>query len=204
MLKKIAAGLLASLLSYGANPQLLCTLGSARTYKHSADQRPSRDAMQLAGQVNAAVRSICVPNCPSVMVLRNATAPNAILTVEAGQGKLVYSPAFFASVHDTFGDPGVVAIIAHEFGHALDDALGASWVQQSWTPELRADAWAGCALGKSALSATELQAALDALAKYPSPSHPGWTVRLPVIRAGYTGCGGGSANFQSGNARGRK
>ena len=144
MLNKYALGLLASLLSYSANTRILCALGpGAAAYKASADQRPSSDAMLLVGRATAALKSIGGSNCPAVMVLRNATAANAMLMVENGQGKLVYSPRFFASVHQSFGDAGIVALVAHEFGHALDDVLGAKWIETRWTPELRADAWGG-------------------------------------------------------------
>jgi hypothetical protein len=151
--------------------------------------------MLLVGRVNAAAKTICANNCPDVKVLRNATAANAMFIVDAAQGKLVYSPQFFASVHENYGDPGIVAIIAHEFGHALDDTMGAAWIQTTWTPELRADAWAGCSLAKSNLNASDLGAALSALAKYPSPSHPAWNLRVPAIRAGYAACGGDGSKF---------
>ena len=75
-------------------------------------------------------------------------------------------------------------------GHALDDTLGAAWIEKSWTAELRADSWAGCILAKTNLSPADLTAALGALAAHPSPAHPAWGVRLPAIRAGYSRCGG--------------
>ncbi len=188
------------LLPAGALAQVVCALGpGAASYQPSADQRPSSDTMQIAGLVNAAEKSICASNCPGVALFRNSTAPNAALIVSAGQPKLVYAPQFFAAVYASFGDAGILAIIAHEFGHALDDSIGAAWIKTSWTPELRADSWAGCTLAKSALSQNDMQAALAALAKYPSPAHPGWNLRLPVIRSGYTHCGGEISNFDSGS-----
>jgi hypothetical protein len=113
-----------------------------------------------------------------------------MFVAEGDQAKLLYAPAFFAAVHERFGDAGIIAILAHELGHALDDTLGAAWIQNAWTPELRADAWAGCVLAKDPLAAPDRQAAMSALAEYPSSSHPNWNIRLPVIRAGYTHCGG--------------
>jgi hypothetical protein len=191
MLKSCLAGLLVGLLSFGASYQIVCALGSgASAWKPSANQRPTSDAMQLAGRLNVAVKTICASSCPEVMMFRNETAANAMLVAEGSQAKLVYSPQFFASAHDSFGDAGIIAIIAHELGHALDDAMGAAWIQSKWTPELRADAWAGCALAHCGLSPSDREAAFGALEKYPSPAHPAWNVRLPAIRAGYTGCGG--------------
>ena len=137
------------LLPVGAMAQVVCALGpGAASYQPSADQRPSGDAMQVASRVNAAEKAICGANCPVVALLRNSTAPNAALIVNAGHAKLVYAPQFFASVYGSFGDAGILAVIAHELGHALDDSMGAVWVKSSWTPELRADAMGGLHSGE--------------------------------------------------------
>jgi hypothetical protein len=116
--------------------------------------------MQLVVRANAAAATICASNCPEVVVFRNTTAPNLMLIADAGRAKLVYAPQVFAAVHDRYGDAGIVALVAHALGHALDDALGAAWIDKSWTAEP------------------------------PSPSHPKWTLRMQAIRAGYTHCGG--------------
>lgn len=180
--------------------QVLCSLGpGAASYQASNDQRPSRDAMQIAGRVNAAEKAICADHCPEVQLVRNSTAPNATLIANSGQAKLAYSPQFFAAVYAGYGDAGLVAVIAHELGHALDDSIGAAWIKSDWTPELRADAWAGCTLAKSNLKPSDMHAALGALAKYPSPAHPAWNLRVPAIRSGYTHCGGEPASFDSGS-----
>jgi hypothetical protein len=193
-----STALLTLLLPMGAVAQVVCALGpGVASYQPAADQRPSSDAMQVASRVNVAEKTICSPNCPGVALFRNPTAPNAALIANGGQAKLVYAPQFFAAVYASFGDAGILAIIAHEFGHALDDSIGAAWINSSWTPELRADAWAGCTLAKSGLSRSDMQAALGALAKYPSPKHPSWNLRLPAIRSGYAHCGGEVPNFDS-------
>jgi hypothetical protein len=159
--------------------------------------------MLLAARVNTAVKTICGSNCPAVAVFRNTTATNAMLIAEGSQAKLEYSPQFFALVHDAFGDSGILAIIAHEMGHALDDGLGAAWIKANWAPELRADSWAGCVLAKTNLSPKELESALGALAKYPpvAQAQTSWSLRLPPMRTGYTSCGGSGAKFDSGQAR---
>ncbi len=186
--------LLIFLLPVVAMAEVVCTLGPGiASYQPSGDQRPSSDAMQIAGRLNAAEKQICGANCPEVGLFRNTTAPHAALIVNPGEAKLVYDPQFFAKVYSSYGDPGLLAIIAHEMGHALDDTMGAAWVNQKWARELRADSWAGCILGKGNLNATEMQAALGALAKNPATGHPAWNVRLPAIRAGYSHCGGSPA-----------
>jgi Zn-dependent protease with chaperone function len=55
--------------------------------------------------------------------------------------KPVYKPDFFTSVYDKYGDGGILAIMAHEVGHAIDRAMPVAWMKTNWTPELRADAW---------------------------------------------------------------
>jgi hypothetical protein len=176
----------------------VCALGpGVSSYKPAADQRPTSDSLELASRVNAAVKTICGAQCPTMALFRNTTAPNAMLINDAGQAKLVYAPKFFATAYDSSGDSGIVAIIAHEVGHALDATMGAAWIRQSWTPELRADAWAGCILARLDPGPGGLQPSLSALSKYPAPSHPSWNLRLPVLRTGYTRCGGAGSKFDA-------
>jgi hypothetical protein len=172
-------------------PEIVCRLGPADPpYNAYRDEGSSGDALELAGKVNAALATWCRPNCPTISMFRNPTASDLMLIRGDGRVKLVYKPAFFTSVYDRYGDGGILAIMAHEVGHAIDGATPVAWMKTNWTPELRADAWAGCALARMNLSSRTLQAGLNALSKYPSPSHPDWTIRIPVLQAGYTQCGG--------------
>jgi hypothetical protein len=197
----LCAALLSSgALSFGATAEIICALGSgASSYDPNADERPSGDAMQLAGRMNAALSPNCLPKCPQIAIYRNTTAPNAMLIVTADQAKFVYAPQFFTAVYDKYGDGAIIAIIAHEYGHALNETVPAPWMNNNWTPELRADAWAGCALAKSDLSLNDLTEALTAVSKYPPVAHAGapsnWVQRLPALRLGYIHCGGDSAKF---------
>src|SRR5438105_10575900 len=144
--------------------QIICTLASTpSSYNAYLDQRPTGDAMELAGKVNAALVPLCRPNCPGLAMFRNSTAPNAMLISDAGRRKILYKPEFFTAVYDTYGDGGIVAILAHEVGHAIDAAAPASWMKSSWTSELRADAWAGCAIVRMNSSASALRAGLTVL-----------------------------------------
>ncbi|MBV9505040.1 MAG: hypothetical protein JO323_08565 [Acidobacteriia bacterium] len=189
-----------------AAAQLVCAMGpGASAYKAGSDQRPTADAMQLANRVNAAAKTVCASHCPELALFRNSTAPNAMLLVDSSQAKVVYSPQFFAAAYDSLGDAAILAVVAHELGHALDDTLGAAWIKTGWHPELRADAWGACLLARMDLSAHELNAGLTALATYPPPAAPAWNSRLPVIRTGYTQCGGNGAAFdREANAAKRK
>ncbi len=177
-------------------PQVICALGSTpSSYNAYADQKPTPDAMELARRVSTALVSSCSPNCPTLVLFRNSTAPNAILLADKGTAKMVYAPQFFNSIYEKYGDGAIIVIIAHMLGHGMDATAPAHWMKSAWTPELRADAWAGCALAKAGLSETGVGFALTALSLHPSPSHPAWSQRLPVLRLGYAQCGGDSAKF---------
>jgi hypothetical protein len=169
--------------------QVLCALGSGLAgYRSSSDERPTGDAMELIGRAFTAARAVCGANCPETVLFRNTTAANLMLIIAGGRGKIVYSPLVFDGVYGRYGDPGILALLAHALGHELDDAMGAAWVEKTWTPEMRADAWAGCILAKADIGGADFTAAMAAMADYPSPMHPAWSVRLPVIRTGYTHC----------------
>jgi hypothetical protein len=192
-MKLIAMILVALCLPFGAvsQQQVLCALGSgASAYRAASDERPTADAMQLIGKAFTAAKLLCGSMCPETVLFRNTTAPNVMLTVSNGRGKIAYAPQVFTAVYGKYGDPGIEALLAHEMGHELDDAMGAAWIDKSWSAELRADAWAGCVLAKGNLTGKELTAALAAMEEFPSPQHPGWGIRLPAIRTGYTQCGG--------------
>jgi hypothetical protein len=182
-----------------AGPEVVCRLGpDDPPYNAYSDEGSSGDALELAGKVNAALVSWCRPNCPTISMFRNPTASDLMLIRGAGRVKLVYKPAFFTNVYEKYGDGGILAIMAHEVGHAIDGAMPVPWMKTNWTPELRADAWAGCALARMNLTPRTLQAGLNALSKYPSPAHPNWTVRIPVLQAGYTQCGGDASKLTVG------
>jgi hypothetical protein len=68
-------------------------------------------------------------------------------------------------------------------------------MKSEWTQELRADAWAGCALGKSDLSSNDLAEALTAVSKYPPSNDSNWSPRVPALRLGYIRCGGDGSQF---------
>jgi hypothetical protein len=194
--------LCASLLPFGASAEILCALGpGASSYDAKADERPASDAMQLARRMNAALSPTCSPKCPQIAIYRNTTAPNAMLVVTADQAKFVYAPQFFAAIYDKYGDGAIIAMIAHEYGHALIETYPAPWMKNGWTIELRADAWAGCALAKSDLNSNDLAEAIAGVSKYPPVAHPGaqpsWAQRLPALRLGYIHCGGDTSKFDS-------
>lgn len=198
----LAAAAALALLPEAAYAEVLCALGSnASAYNQSADQRPSADTMQVVKRVDSAFLPFCLPHCPEAAMLRNDTAPNLMLTVNQDGGKLVYAPQFFASVYSKFGESALIALIGHVYGHAIDEAASTAWMPASWTAELHADAWSGCALAKASLAPTALQPALAALAAYPPQASqgklPSWAQRAAAARAGFLHCGGDAAKFDA-------
>jgi len=199
MRRLVCSLLCACVLPLGASAEVICALGSgASAYDAKADQRPTGDAMQLAKRMNAVLSPSCSPQCPQIAIFRNATAANVMLVVTADQAKFVYAPQFFSAVYEKYGDGAIIAMIAHEYGHALNEVHPASWMKSDWTMELRADAWAGCALAKSDLSLNDLAEALTAVSKYPPAGSPSWALRLPPLKLGYVHCGGDASKFERG------
>ena len=170
--------------------QVVCAFGGGAAYRPAEDKRPSADAMQLISRSFAAGKTVCGNNCPEVVLFRNDTAPNLLLTLASGQAKLVYAPQFMTAIYARHGDAGIMAVMDHMLGHAWDDVMGAAWIDKKWTAEQRADAWAGCILAKTSLPPSDIPAAMAALQENPPGSHPAWGSRDPAIRTGYQRCGG--------------
>jgi hypothetical protein len=180
---------LAVMLPLRAQAQVLCTLGPATPYDPMADMPPSAGAKADLTKVTTL---LCPKGCGKVLLFANATTPNtATVTDGGGVSKIAYSPSFASSVRSNFGPIATFGIFAHDLGHHLD-ATGtkAAWMKESWDAELRADAWAGCAMAKAQLTPSRQQAVLLAMSTYPSPHHPDWNARRAVITEGFTQCGG--------------
>src|SRR6478735_7789678 len=179
----------AILLPLRAQAQVLCALGPLTPYDPQADMPPSAGAK---GDLTKITALLCPKGCGKVLLFANATTPNtATVTDGAGVSKISYSQSFTNSVRSNFGPIATFGIFAHDLGHHLD-ATGnkPAWMKEAWDSELRADAWAGCAIAKADLSPSRQQAVLLAMSTYPSPHHPTWEVRRPVITEGFTRCGG--------------
>jgi len=183
---------IAALLPLRAHAQLLCTLGptsASAPYEPMADMPPSAAAQ---AELKKLKTLLCPKTCGKVMLFANATTPNtATVTDGAGGSKIAYSPGFVGSVQKSYGPIATFGILAHGLGHHLD-ATGnrPAWMKDSWDAELRADAWAGCAIAKAEMTPSRLQAVLLAMSTYPSAHHPPWSDRRPVITEGYNRCGG--------------
>jgi hypothetical protein len=198
------------LLAISAMAEVVCALGSnagsynAGSYSAGSDQRPTSDALELARRMNAALEFTCSPKCPQIALFRNSTAANVMLIAGADQAKVVYAPQFFSAVYDKYGDAAVIAVLAHEFGHALDEVYPAKWMSNGWNPEMRADGWAGCALARINAGPKDLADALAAVSLYPPPGKSAWPLRLTAMRTGYVYCGGDGSKFDAGNDRSKR
>jgi hypothetical protein len=172
-----------------AEAQLLCALGPTTSFESMSDMPAGPDAQADIKKLKAV---LCPKGCGKLFVFANPTAPQSATATDGhGASKIVYSPAFVAEVRKSFGPLGSFGLFAHQLGHHLD-ATGnrPAWMNGAWDSELRADAWAGCAMAKAELRPSGLQASLLVLAEYPSPRHPAWSERRAAISEGYKQCGG--------------
>ena len=196
----LLAGGLGLLLSVGTvSGQFYCTLGVAppgTPYNPYLDQPPSQRAY---GELQLIYEQLCPTGCGIYKMISNPTVPNAFaMAVGPLQTKIGYNPGFMNEVLVRFGPGATIGIIAHEFGHHIDFHSTPAWMNNSWSRELKADAWAGCALARVGIPTSQMENALRAIASYPSFSHPGWPQRLQAFRSGYVSCDGSwSKQFES-------
>ena len=176
-----------AVLATTAEAQLLCTLGPTAAYDASADAAAPSSAQADLKRIKAA---LCPKGCGKILLVTNPTSPDALTaTTGLGVSQIAFNPKFLAAVRTLYGPSATLGIIGHELGHHVDAAGDhPSWMTKGWDAELRADAWAGCALGKSNLRTEGVQAALLAMAAYPPVAHPSWTTRLPAVEVGYAQC----------------
>lgn len=171
----------------GATQAIVCALGpGGNSYHPGYDRPPSEYASRELSHVYSL---LCPGGCGPVTLVMNETTPNALsMSIRPGVSKIAYSSQFMNHMFYNLGANASFGVMAHELGHHIDFINPAAWMDQSWGRELRADAWAGCALARSGRSPAQTQMAVRALAAYPSPSHPGWPQRSAAIQAGFAHC----------------
>ena len=186
MIVVFALGAITCTSAYG---QVMCSLGPGQSmYTPYRDQPPtSRAAIELARIYSL----LCPRGCGGYILVSNDTVSNAMAQViGSGQTKIAYASRFMNQIAQQYGLGATFGILAHEFGHHIDFHTTPPWMNNSWSRELKADAWAGCALARAAVGTEQIQNALRAIAAYPSPSHPGWPQRNQAVRLGFVNCGG--------------
>jgi hypothetical protein len=190
-----------------ALPPPLCRGRSAGAYDPRRDGAPSPRAL---AEVQAAYDALCpTRDCGRGVLHANPTAGmNAYTWVSGIEGgahtkaKIVYSRRFLNGLNQSFGPGASFGVLAHEVGHHLTAARALrKRLEPAWNEELRADWFAGCALGRAGRSLEALENALRALASVATASHPSFRERIPVVRRGFRECSG-TARAASRNAFG--
>lgn len=179
-----------------AQAQFVCTLGvgpvgPVQQYNPNWDTAPGPRAASELRQIRNLLCSAPPYSCGDYHLFSNPTAPNAMAIVVGPMlTKIVYSVPFMNSVESQYGGHATFGILAHELGHHIDFHFTPSWMDTAWSRELKADAWAGCALARARIGTAAIENALTAIAAFPSPSHPPWPMRIQAVRTGFVNCGG--------------
>ena len=169
--------------------QVICQLGGGpSSYNPYWNAPPTPYASSELGTI---YRLLCPNGCGRADLVQNATVSNAMATVVSpGVTLISYNPYFMNNVFTMTGAEASFGILAHEFGHHIDLNTTPSWMNNSWSAELKADAWCGCALARRGFNPAQISVALQAIAAFPSPSHPAWNLRIPAVQQGFLSCGG--------------
>jgi hypothetical protein len=131
--------------------------------------------------------------CGRIDLFRNASLTFAGFTFADGplHSSVIYNPQRMNQIVGNFGGDAAFGVFAHEVGHHMDAHFNRmSWIDNQWNKEVRADAWAGCALAIEQMSTDGLETATKVLAAYPSPMNPPVPQHIAAIRTGYIACGG--------------
>jgi hypothetical protein len=179
-----------------------------------AEQDPASTHASLerivAGQldeVRANVDGLCEPHCGEVLLEPSEETPAAESErIAPGASRISYSERFIADMLGTYGTSVVYTIVAHEYGHHLDEIPYGS----SWTRELRADKLAGCALARRAdplgptlrwMRHEHFEDTLHTVFDDPTEpeevvreytrTHPPWLDRITALMRGVALCGAG-------------
>ena len=159
-------------------------------YNSACDRNPQPKYVSVASRV---AQALCNGYC-NIDLVENPTVSSLALSrpaaVATGRDVISYEPNFLANVYRQLGDNGVFGVIAHEVGHIIDSRTRAAFMMPAWGGELRADAWAGCALARAGLTTVETSQVLLSISQFPTHTHPAWNLRIPALNAGYQGCGG--------------
>ena len=175
-----------------AKAQAMCSLGptAGQPYNAHLDRPPSSRALQ---ELQAIYLAICPPplGCGNYVLFSNPTAPTIMWTpVRPGYSKFVYNSVLLNQLAIQYGVGASFGVLAHAFGHHIDFNTTPAWMNDSWSSELRADAWAGCALARTGVGTGQIENALVAIAAFPVPGSPGWPQRQLAVRTGFISCGG--------------
>lgn len=95
-----------------------------------------------------------------------------------------YDVAWLDELREGYGSGVVIWVFGHEMGHYM-----AGSEVRGKTSELFADAWAGCAVGRTGMALEPVEAAIrEAISPSDTPTHPGYEARIEATRAGARWC----------------
>ena len=172
-----------------AGQALVCQLGNMQSPFNPAQNQPA--SPYAVNELGTIYQLLCPNGCGQVSLFLNPTTPNAMaMAVGPGTSMITYEPNFMGQLFNAIGPEASFGVLAHEFGHHVDFHSTPPWMNNAWSRELKADAWAGCALARRGFNPAQISTALRAIAGYPSPSHPSWNLRVPAVQQGFLACGG--------------
>ena len=97
-------------------------------------------------QVAEDLRGFCEPHCGRVSVEASPrTGAMEVERIKTDVARVLYNDGFVRRIADTYGPYALYAMMAHEYGHQLDNLP----CRVRFTRELRADAFAGCAIARA-------------------------------------------------------
>jgi len=190
-MKRCGVAIAVVLLAAGtAQAQVMCSLGpGVNQYNPFLDEPPTYRA---SIELDEIYQVLCPYGCGTYVLVSNPSTPNAsAITFGMGQTKISYQASWMDMIDRRYGGGATYAtygILAHEFGHHIDLHTTPQWMNTSWSRELKADAWAGCALARSGMGTYEIENTLRAIAAFPSPTHPPWPQRQRAVRLGFRNC----------------
>lgn len=169
--------------SFAAESSSLCVFTKPNTGGRSGFFRASAAAIKDADDVYAAL-GLGKRNIPvyASYQIQNAAAFSNI----NGGRAIAYNPDFMSRLYE-IDDWAPVSVMAHEIGHHFSNTSNSS---NSHRRELGADQVSGCAMAWMNASISEATAAM--LKGLPvnsgSPSHPGTSDRVDIIRHSFAEC----------------
>ncbi len=141
------------------------------------EQRIAHEALQV----------MCPAGCGTVRFI--ATPLVALAHAQpsgAGTTLIRYNRAFIANAFARFGRDAVFGVFAHEVGHHIDFHFSRpGWMSNSWTRELSADAWAGCALAASGKGTDSIVKLLRLIS---GPGYPSAKDRRRAVETAHNAC----------------
>jgi tetratricopeptide (TPR) repeat protein len=158
-----------------------CHFNGDETPKTLYGLDPSEEAVQIVGQITAAI------GLEQNFVIKSANVPNALASTEGGQRYILYSTTFLENFKkDAQTKWAAYSVLAHEVGHHLNnDDFTETDMKKRKVLELAADRFAGNVLQKMGATLAEAQAGVNTFSRDENKTHPPKSARLEAIASGW-------------------